>query len=184
LIYATGAQAKWLGIPSEEIFRGFGVSACASCDGFFFRDKRVAIVGGGNTAVEEALYLANIASAVTLIHRRDTLRAERMLQDRLFAHPKISIRRNSEVASIIGEEKPAKANGIIIRSCLDNNLDRLDIDGVFVAIGPVRLRTASFAARSIYMPTDTSIYGLVRPQPACPACLLLVTWRMASTARP
>jgi thioredoxin reductase (NADPH) len=135
LIYATGAQAKWLGIPSEEIFRGFGVSACASCDGFFFRDKRVAIVGGGNTAVEEALYLANIASAVTLIHRRDTLRAERMLQDRLFAHPKISIRLNSEVASIIGEEKPAKANGIIIRSCLDNNLDRLDIDGVFVAIG-------------------------------------------------
>ncbi|MET3840657.1 thioredoxin-disulfide reductase [Bradyrhizobium sp. OAE829] len=135
LIYATGAQAKWLGIPSEETFRGFGVSACATCDGFFFREKRVAIVGGGNTAVEEALYLANIASGVTLIHRRDTLRAERVLQDRLFAHPKISIRWNSEVDSIIGEERPAKVDGIMVRNCLNGSLDRVDIDGVFVAIG-------------------------------------------------
>ncbi|MEY9388204.1 thioredoxin reductase [Bradyrhizobium japonicum] len=112
LIYATGAQAKWLGIPSEDTFRGFGVSACATCDGFFFRDKRVAIVGGGNTAVEEALYLANIASSVTVIHRRDTLRAERILQERLFAHPTINIRWNSEVASIVGESNPTKVDGV------------------------------------------------------------------------
>jgi thioredoxin reductase (NADPH) len=135
LIYATGAQAKWLGIPSEEAFRGFGVSACATCDGFFFRDKRVAIVGGGNTAVEEALYLANLASAVTLVHRRDTLRAERILQDRLFTHPKIAVRWNSEVDSIVGESNPAKVNGLVLRNRIDGTRDRLDIDGVFVAIG-------------------------------------------------
>src|SRR5690349_14889873 len=107
LIYATGAQARWLGIPSEEAFRGFGVSACATCDGFFFRDKRVAVVGGGNTAVEEALYLANIARSVTLVHRRDTLRAERVLQYRIFAHPKIEVRWNSEVESFAGKNDPA-----------------------------------------------------------------------------
>jgi thioredoxin reductase (NADPH) len=135
LIYATGAQAKWLGIPSEEAFRGFGVSACATCDGFFFRDKRVAIVGGGNTAVEEALYLANLASAVTLVHRRDTLRAERILQDRLFTHPKIAVRWNSEVDSVVGESNPAKVNGLVLRNRIDGTRDRLDIDGVFVAIG-------------------------------------------------
>ncbi|WP_027582047.1 thioredoxin-disulfide reductase [Bradyrhizobium sp. Ai1a-2] len=135
LIYATGAQAKWLGIPSEDTFRGFGVSACATCDGFFFRDKRVAIVGGGNTAVEEALYLANIASSVTLVHRRDTLRAERILQDRLFAHPKIIVRWNSEVESIVGESNPAKVEGIVLKDRTSGALDRLAIDGVFIAIG-------------------------------------------------
>lgn len=135
LIYATGAQAKWLGIPSEEAFRGFGVSACATCDGFFFRDKRVAIVGGGNTAVEEALYLANIASAVTLVHRRDALRAERVLQERLFANPKITMRWNSEVASVEGEANPAKVSGLVLKNCVDDTLERLDVDGVFVAIG-------------------------------------------------
>jgi len=135
LIYATGAQAKWLGIPSEETFRGFGVSACATCDGFFFRDKRVAIVGGGNTAVEEALYLANLASAVTLVHRRDTLRAERILQDRLFAHPKITVRWNSEVDAIVGEMNPAKVSGLVLKNRVDGTCARLDVDGVFVAIG-------------------------------------------------
>ena len=135
LIYATGAQAKWLGIPSEETFRGFGVSACATCDGFFFRDKRVAIVGGGNTAVEEALYLANLASAVTLVHRRDTLRAERVLQDRLFAHPKVTVRWNSEVDSIVGEASPAKVSGLLLKNRIDGTRDRVDVDGVFVAIG-------------------------------------------------
>ncbi len=135
LIYATGAQAKWLGIPSEETFRGFGVSACATCDGFFFRDKRVAIVGGGNTAVEEALYLANIASAVTLVHRRDTLRAERILQERLFANPKITVRWDSEVASVEGDVKPAKVNGLVLKNRLDGTHEKLDVDGVFVAIG-------------------------------------------------
>jgi thioredoxin reductase (NADPH) len=135
LIYATGAQAKWLGIPSEEAFRGFGVSACATCDGFFFRDKHVAIIGGGNTAVEEALYLANLASQVTLVHRRDSLRAERVLQDRLFVHPKIAVRWNSEVDSIVGETGPAKVNGLVLKDRTTGALDRLDVDGVFVAIG-------------------------------------------------
>ena len=119
LIYATGAQAKWLGIPSEEAFRGFGVSACATCDGFFFRDKHVAIIGGGNTAVEEALYLANLASQVTLVHRRDSLRAERVLQDRLLVHPKIAVRWNSEVDSIVGETGPAKVNGLVLKDRID-----------------------------------------------------------------
>ena len=135
LIYATGAQAKWLGIPSEEAFRGFGVSACATCDGFFFRDKHVAIIGGGNTAVEEALYLANLASQVSLVHRRDSLRAERVLQDRLFVHPKIAVRWNSEVDSIVGETGPAKVNGLVLKDRITGALDRLDVDGVFVAIG-------------------------------------------------
>ncbi len=135
LIYATGAQAKWLGIPSEEAFRGFGVSACATCDGFFFRDKHVAIIGGGNTAVEEALYLANLASQVSLVHRRDSLRAERVLQDRLFVHPKIAVRWNSEVDSIVGETGPAKVNGLVLKDRTTGALDRLDVDGVFVAIG-------------------------------------------------
>ena len=135
LIYATGAQAKWLGIPSEEAFRGFGVSACATCDGFFFRDKHVAIIGGGNTAVEEALYLANLASQVTLVHRRDSLRAERVLQDRLLVHPKIAVRWNSEVDSIVGETGPAKVNGLVLKDRTTGALDRLDVDGVFVAIG-------------------------------------------------
>ncbi|MBR0870824.1 thioredoxin-disulfide reductase [Bradyrhizobium tropiciagri] len=135
LIYATGAQAKWLGISSEEVFRGFGVSACATCDGFFFRDKRVAVVGGGNTAVEEALYLANIASSVTLVHRRDTLRAERVLQERLFAHPKIEVRWDSEVDSFVGRNDPAKIEAIALKNRLTGTIERLALDGVFVAIG-------------------------------------------------
>ncbi len=135
LIYATGAQAKWLNIPSEETFRGFGVSACATCDGFFFKEKAVAIVGGGNTAVEEALYLANIAKHVTLIHRRDTLRAERILQDRLFSHPKITIRWNSEIDTIVGQENPSKVTGVKLRNTENGTFDRIDVDGVFVAIG-------------------------------------------------
>jgi thioredoxin reductase (NADPH) len=135
LIYATGAQAKWLGIPSEAAFRGFGVSACATCDGFFFRDKRVAVVGGGNTAVEEALYLANIANGVVLVHRRDTLRAERILQDRLFSNPKIAIRWNSEVQAFLGDTAPAKVSGLLLRNTIDGTTDKIDVDGVFVAIG-------------------------------------------------
>jgi thioredoxin reductase (NADPH) len=135
LIFAAGAQAKWLGIPSEETFRGFGVSACATCDGFFFRGKRVAVVGGGNTAIEEALYLANIAGSVAMIHRRDTLRAERVLQDRLFANPKISVFWDSEIDSFVGTTSPAKVDGIILRQRNTGALDRIEIDGVFIAIG-------------------------------------------------
>ena len=108
MILATGAQARWLGIPSEEKFKGFGVSACATCDGFFYRNKEVFVVGGGNTAVEEALFLTNFASKVTLVHRRDSLRAERILQDRLFKHPKINVIWDSEIDEIrgVGESRP------------------------------------------------------------------------------
>src|SRR5690242_4398724 len=114
VILATGAQARWLGIPSEEKFRGFGVSACATCDGFFFRGREVVVVGGGNTAVEEALYLTNHATKVTLIHRRDQLRAEKILQARLFANPKIRVIWDSVVEEIVGKEQPARVTGVRI----------------------------------------------------------------------
>jgi thioredoxin reductase (NADPH) len=116
LIIATGAKAKWLGIPSEERFRGFGVSACATCDGFFYRDKAVAVVGGGNTAVEEALFLTSFASKVTLVHRRSELRAERILQERLFAHPKIEVVWDSEIAEVLGGGTPPTVTGVRLRN--------------------------------------------------------------------
>src|SRR4051794_25874385 len=116
VIIATGAQARWLGLPSEEIFRGFGVSACATCDGFFFREKDVVIVGGGNTAVEEAIYLTNHARKVTLIHRRDTLRAEMILQDRLFRNPKIDVIWDSVVEEILGRREPPTVTGVRLRN--------------------------------------------------------------------
>jgi thioredoxin reductase (NADPH) len=135
LVIATGAQARWLGLPSEQAFQGFGVSACATCDGFFFRNKEVVVVGGGNTAVEEALYLANLASKVTLIHRRDTLRSERVLQDRLFKHPKIAVRWNAEIAEICGTDAPPTVTHVRLRDTRDGTLSDLPTDGVFVAIG-------------------------------------------------
>lgn len=135
LIIATGAQAKWLGLPSEQKFSGFGVSACATCDGFFFRGKEVAVIGGGNSAVEEALYLANLASKVTLIHRRDSLRAEKVLQERLFAHPKIEIVWNSAVEEIKGDEEPRGVTGIVLRNLNTGEREERKLDGVFVAIG-------------------------------------------------
>ena len=112
LIIATGAQAKWLGLPSEQSFQGFGVSACATCDGFFYRGKEVVVVGGGNTAVEEALYLTNFAAKVTLVHRRDSLRAENILQDRLFKHPKIEVIWDSAVEEICGSDAAARRHRI------------------------------------------------------------------------
>lgn len=115
LVIATGAQAKWLGIPSEMAFQGFGVSACATCDGFFFRNKPVIVVGGGNSAVEEALYLANLASKVTLVHRRDSLRSEKILQDRLFSHPKINVIWNSAVEEICGTDKPKGVTHVVLK---------------------------------------------------------------------
>lgn len=135
LIIATGAQAKWLGIPSEETFRGFGVSACATCDGFFFRGKNVTVIGGGNTAVEEALYLANIAAQVTLVHRRDHLRAERILQDRLFKHPKIRIIWNAVVEDIGGTSSPPSVTHLRLKDLKEGREIRHETDGVFVAIG-------------------------------------------------
>jgi len=135
LILATGAQAKWLGIPSEGRFMGFGVSACATCDGFFYRGREVAVIGGGNTAVEEALFLTNFASKVTLIHRRDSLRAERIMQERLFAHPKVEVVWNHEVAEVLGTEAPLGVTGLRIRHATTGAVREIPCDGVFVAIG-------------------------------------------------
>jgi thioredoxin reductase (NADPH) len=135
LIIATGAQAKWLELPSEQKFRGFGVSACATCDGFFFRNKHVTVVGGGNTAVEEALYLANIASSVTVIHRRDHFRAEKILQDRLFRNPKISVIWNSAVEEVRGNELPLGLTHLVLRNVETGALSEKETDGLFVAIG-------------------------------------------------
>ena len=135
LIVATGAQAKWLGLPSEEKFRGFGVSACATCDGFFYRGKEVVVIGGGNTAVEEALFLTNFASKVTLIHRRDTLRAERILQDRLFAHPKVEVRWNSALDEVLGSEDPRGVTSVRIKDTETQAISEISCDGVFIAIG-------------------------------------------------
>jgi thioredoxin reductase (NADPH) len=135
VIIATGAQARWLGLPSEQRLQGFGVSACATCDGFFFRGKRVAVIGGGNTAVEEALHLAHQAASVTLVHRRNALRAEKILQRRLFAEPKVQVVWNSEVAEILAEGIPAGVSGLRLRDTRTGAESRLDVDGVFIAIG-------------------------------------------------
>lgn len=135
LIIATGAQAKWLGLPSEGQYQGFGVSACATCDGFFYRGKEVVVVGGGNTAVEEALYLANLASKVTLVHRRDSLRAERILQDRLFKHPKIEVMWNSAVEEICGSENPTSVTHVRLKNLGSGQISDFKTDGVFIAIG-------------------------------------------------
>jgi len=135
LIIATGAQAKWLGLPSEEKFKGFGVSACATCDGFFFRDRQVAVIGGGNTAVEEALYLTNHASKVTLVHRRDTLRSEKILQDRLFKNPKVEVRWDSVLEEVVGADDPLGVTGATLRNTKTGETKTLPVDGVFVAIG-------------------------------------------------
>ncbi|MDA1324306.1 MAG: thioredoxin-disulfide reductase [Proteobacteria bacterium] len=135
VIVATGAQARWLGLPTEEKFMGFGVSACATCDGFFYRGKEVAVVGGGNTAVEEALYLTNHATKVTLIHRRDELRAEKILQKRLFNHEKITMVWDSAVEEVVGTENPLGVTGIKVRNVKSGNIESLDVDGLFIAIG-------------------------------------------------
>jgi len=135
IILATGAKAKWLGLPSEDQYKGFGVSACATCDGFFFRSKSVVVVGGGNSAVEEALYLSNIAAHVTVVHRRDSFRAEKILSERLAASHNVSIRWNSIVEAILGQGTPRGVTGIRLQNVLTGALDDLAVDGVFVAIG-------------------------------------------------
>jgi len=135
LIISTGAQAKWLGLDSEEKFKGYGVSACATCDGFFFKDKRVLVVGGGNTAAEEALFLTNFASKVTLIHRRDSLRSEKILQERLFINEKIEIMWNSEIKKVIGKDEPLMVEGAIVNDKVTDQNKKIEADGIFIAIG-------------------------------------------------
>tara|TARA_B100000427_G_C15507206_1_gene594536 strand:+ start:486 stop:1424 length:939 start_codon:yes stop_codon:yes gene_type:complete len=135
LIIATGAQAKWLGIESEDKFKGYGVSACATCDGFFYKDKKVIVVGGGNTAVEEALFLTNFANEVKLIHRRDNLRAEKILQSRLKENQKIEIIWDTELTEIIGSEDPLSVNGALLLNKKSNETKKIETDGIFIAIG-------------------------------------------------
>ena len=135
VIIATGAQARWLGLESEQKFMGFGVSACATCDGFFFRDQNVALVGGGNTAVEEALYLTNHASKVTVIHRRDAFRAEKIMQDRLFANPKVEVMWEHVLDEVTGESDPPGVSGARVRNVKTDVTTGLDVSGVFIAIG-------------------------------------------------
>jgi thioredoxin reductase (NADPH) len=135
LVLATGAQARWLDLPSEQKFRGYGVSACATCDGFFYRNKQVLVIGGGNTAVEEALFLTNFASRVTLVHRRASLRAERILQDRLFKHPKIDVVWDSMLDDVRGAENPLKVTHARIKNMKTGAVSERPIDGIFIAIG-------------------------------------------------
>ena len=169
VIIATGAQAKWLGLPSEQKFQGFGVSACATCDGFFYRGKQVLVVGGGNTAVEEALFLTNFAEKVIVVHRRGEFRAERILQERLFKNPKIEVRWNTEVAEIGGAPMPPSVNSVTLRDTTTGRTYEQPIDGIFVAIGHAPA-TSIFAGKLDMKPggylqvkagtTETNILGV------------------------
>ena len=135
LILATGAQARWLNLPSEQKFKGYGVSACATCDGFFYRNKEVLVIGGGNTAVEEALFLTNFASKVTVVHRRDSFRAEKILQDRLFKNPKIDVIWDTVLEDVLGNDDPLKVRGVKLRNVKTGEVTERQADGVFIAIG-------------------------------------------------
>ena len=135
IIIATGAQARWLNLDSEKKFKGFGISACATCDGFFFKDQKVIVVGGGNSAVEEALYLTKFASKVILVHRRDSLRAEKILQDRLFKNEKIELLWDSKVIEFVGKENPQTLKQVILENTKNGKQSKIDIDGAFIAIG-------------------------------------------------
>ena len=159
VVIATGAQARWLGLPSEKRLQGAGVSACATCDGFFYRGKQVAVIGGGNTAVEEALYLTHHADRVTLVHRRDSLRAEKILQRRLFAHPKISVLWDSAVEEVTGGGQPEVVTGLSLRNVRTGTLSHLAVDGVFVAIGHMP-NTTIFRGQ---VELDAEGYVLTRP---------------------
>ncbi|HEV3396785.1 MAG TPA: thioredoxin-disulfide reductase [Xanthobacteraceae bacterium] len=169
LVLATGAKARWLDLPSERKFKGYGVSACATCDGFFYRGKNVIVVGGGNTAVEEALFLTNFATNVTLVHRRDSLRAEKILQERLFKHPMIDVVWDTVVADILGTDDPPKVSGIVLENLKTGAYQERAIDGVFVAIGhtpatelvagQVRMKSSGYIATAPHS-TATSVPGL------------------------
>jgi thioredoxin reductase (NADPH) len=169
LILATGARARWLGLPSELQFKGYGVSACATCDGFFYRGKEVVVIGGGNTAVEEALFLTKFAARVTLVHRRDTLRAEKILQDRLFKHSRITVIWDSVVEEILGTTPSLKVTGVVLRNRKTGATTKISTDGVFVAIGhspatdlvagQVRLKPSGYIATAAHS-TATSVPGV------------------------
>jgi thioredoxin reductase (NADPH) len=159
VIIATGAQAKWLGLESEQKYRGFGVSACATCDGFFYRGKEVAVVGGGNTAVEEALFLTKFASRVTLIHRRDELRAERILQERLFAHEKVQVIWNTGIDEVIGVDDPPGVTALKLKHLQSGEISELPVDGFFVAIG----HAPSSEVFASQLETNESGYLRVKP---------------------
>ena len=159
LVIATGAQAKWLGVPGEEALGGKGVSACATCDGFFYRGKKVAVIGGGNTAVEEALYLTNHSDDVTLIHRRDELRSEKILQDRLFANPKIKVLWNKAVEGFLGDPTGAGLTALSLRDTVTGAMSEFEVQGAFVAIGHAPA-TELFRDK---LPMDANGYLLVEP---------------------
>jgi thioredoxin reductase (NADPH) len=135
VVLATGAQARWLELPSEQIFKGYGVSACATCDGFFYKNKEVVVIGGGNTAVEEALFLTNFAKKVTVVHRRDSFRAERILQNRLNKNPKIAVLWDSVLEAVLGSDNPRKVTGVALRNIKTGEVAEKPVDGVFIAIG-------------------------------------------------
>ena len=169
VILATGAQARWLDLPSEQKFKGYGVSACATCDGFFYRGKEVLVVGGGNTAVEEALFLTNFASSVTVIHRRDSFRAEKILQDRLFKNPKISVLWDTALADVTGDDNPPKVKGAILRNTRTGAVTERAVDGVFIAIGhtpaselvagQIEMKSSGYVKTAPYS-TATSVPGV------------------------
>ncbi len=169
LVLATGAQARWLELPSEQKFRGYGVSACATCDGFFYRGKNVIVVGGGNTAGEEALFLTNFATQVTLVHRRDHLRAEKILQERLFKNPKISVVWDSVLEEVVGSENPAKVTGVKLKNVETGAITSVATDGVFIAIGhtpasevvagQVKMKPSGYVLTAPYS-TATSVPGV------------------------
>jgi len=169
VVLATGAQARWLELPSEQQFKGYGVSACATCDGFFYRGKNVIVVGGGNTAVEEALFLTNFASRVTVVHRRDSFRAEKILQDRLFKHEKVSVVWDSVLDDVLGTGDPLKVTGARLRNVKTGAVTEVPVDGIFIAIGhvpatelvkgQVRMKSSGYIETSPHS-TATSVPGL------------------------
>lgn len=163
VIIATGASTKWLNVPGEEKFRGWGVSACATCDGFFYRGKSVAVVGGGNSAVEEALFLANIASQVILIHRRDTLRADKILQDRILHHPRITIVWNTVIEEIFGQDNPKSMAALKLKNVKNDVVSTLAVDALFVAIG----HTPNTSLFQTQLDLDKQGYILTHPQGSC-----------------
>jgi thioredoxin reductase (NADPH) len=159
LIIATGAQAKWLNLPSEDAFKGFGVSACATCDGFFYRNKKVVVVGGGNTAVEEALFLTNFASEVTVVHRRNEFKAERILQERLFKHSKIKVKWDTVVDDVLGTTDPKGVTGVRLKNAKTGATEDMAVDGVFVAIG----HTPATGLFVDQLPFKTGSYLVTKP---------------------